>query len=87
MFNRICNWFDDRIGYRRLLMLWRSRTIPGGPRWRYVTGSCLLWTLVLLVITGFLLMATYSPSSTNAWASVQYIEQMTGGSFTRGLHF
>jgi ubiquinol-cytochrome c reductase cytochrome b subunit len=84
---RIGNWFDDRTSHRRLIERWRSRTVPGGPRWQYVTGSCLLWTLMIEVVTGLMLMATYSPSSTNAWASVHYIEHMAGGSFLRGLHY
>jgi ubiquinol-cytochrome c reductase cytochrome b subunit len=87
MIRRISDWFDSRTGYRRLLELYRARTIPGGPRWQYVTGSCLLWVLVVEVATGLMLMATYSPSSTNAWASVHYIEQMAGGSFLRGVHY
>jgi ubiquinol-cytochrome c reductase cytochrome b subunit len=87
MLNRIRDWFDDRTGYRRLLAIYRARTVPGGPRWRYVTGSCLLWMLVVVAVTGLLLMTTYSPSSTNAWASVHYIENMAGGSFIRGLHY
>ena len=73
MLNRMANWFDDRTGYRRLLAIFHSRTIPGGPRWRYVTGSCLMGMLVVVAVTGLLLMTTYSPSSTNAWASVHYI--------------
>lgn len=87
MFAKLANWFDDRTGYRRLFDIYRSRTVPGGPRWRYVTGSCLLWMLVVVGLTGLLLMTTYSPSSTNAWASVHYIEHMAGGSFIRGLHY
>ena len=43
--------------------------------------------LVIEGITGLLLMATYSPSTTNAWASVHYIEQLPGGAFIRGLHY
>jgi ubiquinol-cytochrome c reductase cytochrome b subunit len=81
------DWFDSRTGYRRLLDVYRARTISGGPRWRYVTGSCLLWVLVVEAVTGLMLMATYSPSSTNAWASVHYIEQMAGGRFLRGMHY
>ena len=38
-------------------------------------------------MTGLLLMFTYSPSATSAWASVFYIEQIPGGSFVRGLHY
>jgi ubiquinol-cytochrome c reductase cytochrome b subunit len=49
------------------------------------------WTLVLLflveLITGAALAAFYSPSSTDAWASVAYVQdRMPGGWFVRGLH-
>jgi ubiquinol-cytochrome c reductase cytochrome b subunit len=47
----------------------------------------LLWLLVIQGVTGLLLRASYSPSTTDAWASVHYIEQTVGGSFIRGLHY
>ena len=79
-------WLDDRTGYHRLLLPIRRRMLPAGPSWEYSTASCLLWILVVQLITGLLLMATYSPSVTSAWASVHYIEQSGYGSFIRGLH-
>jgi ubiquinol-cytochrome c reductase cytochrome b subunit len=62
--------------------------IPGGPSFAYVFG----WVLVLLIgveaITGTALAAFYSPSSTDAWASVAYVQdQMPLGWLVRGLHF
>jgi ubiquinol-cytochrome c reductase cytochrome b subunit len=49
------------------------------------------WTLVLLflveLLTGAALAAFYSPSSTDAWASVAYVQdRMPGGWFVRGMH-
>lgn len=87
MFTRIRDWCNDRTGYRDLLAPVRNRTLPDGPRWEYVTASCLLWMLVVEIISGLLLMTTYSPSTTTAWASIFYIEKMSGGSFIRGLHY
>jgi len=81
------NWFDERTGFRRMLAPVTRRVLPLGPRWSLVTASCLLWVLVVEVVTGLLLMASYSPSTTTAWASVHYLEQIDGGSFLRGLHF
>ncbi|MGE5754992.1 MAG: cytochrome b N-terminal domain-containing protein, partial [Planctomycetaceae bacterium] len=61
--------------------------IPGGARWRYVWGSALAATLLIQLISGLLLMLSYSPSSSTAWGSVFYInERMAGGWFIRGLH-
>jgi ubiquinol-cytochrome c reductase cytochrome b subunit len=42
---------------------------------------------VIEAVTGLLLMTTYSPSTTSAWASVHYIEQSPAGAFVRGLHY
>jgi ubiquinol-cytochrome c reductase cytochrome b subunit len=81
------DWLDHRTGCRRFVDAWRHHTVPGGPRWSRVIPVCLLWMLIVEVVTGVLLMATYSPSTNNAWASVYYIEQMVGGRFIRGLHY
>jgi ubiquinol-cytochrome c reductase cytochrome b subunit len=60
---------------------------PGGPSFAYVLGSVLTFLLVLSGVTGAALSFYYSPSSTDAWASVAYIEdQIPGGAFIRGLH-
>lgn len=50
------------------------------------------WSLVMLLlveaVTGTALAAFYSPSATDAWASVAYVQdQMPWGWFVRGLHF
>ncbi len=87
MLQQFLSWLDNRTDYRRLLAPIRARMLPGGPRWEYSTGSCLLWILIVQLVTGLLLMATYSPSVTSAWASVHYIEQSGFGSFIRGLHY
>lgn len=87
MLKRVNDWIDDRTGLRSLLSPWRNRMLPDGPRWEYVTASCLLWMLVVEILTGLLLMTTYSPSATTAWSSIHYIEQMSSGSFIRGVHY
>lgn len=84
---KVLDWLDSRTGYRTPLRKFRERTLPGGPKWQYTTASCLLWLVVVEVLTGFLLMASYSPSMTAAWASVHFIEQDTAGHFLRGVHY
>jgi len=81
------DWFDDRTEYRQLLKACYDRKIPGGPRWGYAIGAALFWLLVVQVVTGLLMMGTYNPSMSNAWASVHYIESAPGGAFLRGVHF
>ncbi len=81
------DWLDNRTGFRALVHEALEEPIPGGARWRYVFGSALSTTFVIQVVTGLLLMLTYSPSASTAWGSVFYISnQMTLGWFIRGIH-
>ncbi|HUY88716.1 MAG TPA: cytochrome b N-terminal domain-containing protein [Pirellulales bacterium] len=81
------DWLDARTDYRALLAPLHRRVLPGGPSWWLTSASCLWWVFVIEVVTGLLLMTTYSPSTTSAWASVHYIEQSPAGSFIRGVHY
>ncbi|MDB5389259.1 MAG: Cytochrome b/b6 domain protein, partial [Planctomycetaceae bacterium] len=84
---RYCfDWLDSRLGYRSYLELLRGRVLPNGPSWLSTSAACLFWLLVVQLVTGLLMMASYSPSMTSAWASVHFIDQTPGGRFIRGLH-
>ncbi len=62
-------------------------TMPGGASFAHVFGTVLVFLLALQTVTGIALAAFYSPSSTDAWASVAYIQdQASLGWFVRGLH-
>src|SRR5262249_2924099 len=53
----------------------------------YVFGSALMVIFSVQVVTGLMLMATYTPALTGAWSSVFYMQhQVAGGWFVRGLH-
>jgi ubiquinol-cytochrome c reductase cytochrome b subunit len=82
----ILDWFDQRTGYREVLAPLRQRMLPRGPSWWYASASCVLWLFVIQVLTGLLLMTSYSPSATTAWGSVHYTEQSAAGAFLRGVH-
>ncbi len=87
MFKRLADWFDSRTGYKHLVHEALEEPIPGGARWRYVFGSALTATFMIQLVTGLLLMTSYSPSSSTAWGSVWYISyKMSGGWFLRGIH-
>ena len=87
LLNQLADWLDDRTGYRALVHEALDEPIPGGARWRYVFGSALSTTFLIQLVTGLLLMITYSPSSSTAWGSVYYIsDEMTLGWFIRGIH-
>src|SRR6185295_17647175 len=84
---RFHDWFDTRVGWRKLVHDALYESVPGGARWRYVWGSTLTFCLVSQFITGIFLWMAYSPSSQTAWESVYFIQdEMTGGWLLRGLH-
>ncbi len=86
-FKSLADWFDNRTGYRQQLSEALYENIPGGARWRYVTGSMLVFAFATQMITGIFLWMAYSPSSQTAWESVYYIQnEMTGGWLLRGIH-
>jgi ubiquinol-cytochrome c reductase cytochrome b subunit len=91
----------DKAGMNKVLVFIRERTAirqrpdipsPEPPvSIAYVFGTVLVFLLGFQVVTGLALSAFYSPSSTDAWGSVAYIEdQVTGwvrwGSLVRGVH-
>lgn len=87
MLKRLRDEINARTGYRALLRKALEESIPGGARWRYVWGSALASTLLIQLVTGLLLMLSYSPSSSTAWGSVYYIHHDLGmGWFIRGIH-
>lgn len=84
--HRLFDWLESRLGYRKHLEFLRNRTLPGGPSWFATSASCVFWLLVIEVVTGLLIMASYSPSIASAWASVHFIDQTAAGRLIRGIH-
>ncbi len=65
----------------------KPRLLSAGASFAYVFGVVLLFLLVVEGVTGIALATVYSPSTTDAWGSVAYIQdQMPGGWLVRGLH-
>lgn len=74
---RVPGWWRDAMEYE----------IRGGARWAYALGVALTSVLVLQMLSGWALMATYVPSTRDAWSSVFYIQhRVASGAFVRGLH-
>jgi len=87
MFGKIYKWIDSRTGIQQTLEDSLYENIPGGAKWRYVSGSMLVFAFTTQLITGLFLWMHYSPGSQNAWASVYYITfEMEGGNLLRGIH-
>lgn len=62
--------------------------IAGGASFAYVFGTVLVFLLVVEAVTGAALAAFYSPSSTDAWGSVAYVQdQVALGWLVRGIHY
>ena len=77
-------WFGSRTGIESR----PPSLVVGGPSYAYVFGWVLALMLLVEAVTGAALAAFYSPSSTDAWASVAYIQdQMSLGWLVRGLHY
>jgi ubiquinol-cytochrome c reductase cytochrome b subunit len=87
MIRKLVDWLDLRIGIRKLAHGALDEPISGGARMMYVFGSVVLFLIIVQFITGILLAFYYSPSATDAWGSVAYIEdQVAFGWLVRGLH-
>lgn len=87
MVRKVLDWLEERTGYRAGIKHALDEPVRGGASWAYVFGSVLTFILINQMVTGVFLAMYYSPSSTDAWGSVWYIQtQVTMGWFVRGLH-
>ena len=79
-------WLDERTGYRAALARLDAPLAGGPSAWRTL-GPLLGFLFLLELVTGLVLAMYYSPSASDAWASVAYVEdQVPMGAFVRGLH-
>ena len=86
MTTRVGNWFDERLGWRRVWEAIFKRKIPK-VNWFYTLGSATLFVAVNQIVTGILLTIYYVPTPDHAYDSVQYITtQVPAGWLIRGLH-
>ena len=61
--------------------------LPKGVGWSHVFGGLLLASFAIQVVTGALLALYYSPSASDAYESVAFIErEVRVGSLIRGVH-
>jgi quinol-cytochrome oxidoreductase complex cytochrome b subunit/cytochrome c2 len=84
---RLGAWLDEQTGWRQALAVWRDAPVAGGPRWGHAYGVALTALLGLEALTGVGLAAYYAPSTSDAWASVRYVQtNVACGWALRGLH-
>ena len=55
----------------------RAAAMVPGPSFAYVFGAVLVMLLLVEAVTGAALAAFYAPSTTDAWASVAYLQDRT----------
>jgi len=72
--NKVVVFLRERTGIFNAPSRPRALMIEGGASFAYVFGSVLVFLLVFEALTGLALSAFYSPSSTDAWGSVAYLE-------------
>lgn len=83
MIGRVRDFVRDRTG----LGDGPRAMISGGPSFAHVLGWALVLVLAIEAVTGAALAAFYSPSATDAWASVAYVQDRVPlGWFVRGVH-
>jgi ubiquinol-cytochrome c reductase cytochrome b subunit len=81
----IKGWLDERLASARVNR--RVATVPG-PSFAYVFGWVLVMLLGVEAVTGVALATFYAPTTTDAWASVAYVQdRIPMGWLIRGLHF
>ena len=85
---KVFEFVDERVGLKTLQAKMLNEPVPGGSRWAYVFGSCLLFIFIMQAVTGILLMFYYVPSADHAYASTQYIiHEVDYGWFILSYHF
>lgn len=81
-------WLEDRLHIAKLFQATAGHIVPPSTNsWFYVFGSGTLLCFVLQIVTGTLLAFAYQPSASEAWNSLQYLNnQAFLGWFLRAMH-
>jgi menaquinol-cytochrome c reductase cytochrome b subunit len=83
----LVGWVDERTGATGFLTGMLFRKVPKGTNWFYTLGSATLFAFVVQALTGVFLAMYYTPSATEAYASITYLtNEVFMGEFVRGMH-
>jgi ubiquinol-cytochrome c reductase cytochrome b subunit len=81
------DWIVDRFALQPIYDRLLNRRVPKAA-WYVGDGATLMSLLGIQVLTGAILMLTYSPAADSAYESVVYItNELTLGWFVRGVHY
>jgi menaquinol-cytochrome c reductase cytochrome b subunit len=80
-------WVDQRTGASGFLTGMLFRKVPKGTNWFYTLGSATLFAFIVQAVTGVFLAMFYTPSATQAYASISHInEDVPLGQLVHGMH-
>ena len=80
-------WVDQRTGASGFLTGMLYRKVPKGTNWFYTLGSATLFAFIVQATTGVFLAMFYTPSTTQAYASISHINNdVFLGQFVHGMH-
>ena len=88
LITKIGEWFDHRLRLAAVIREAAKHPVPRNTlSWWYVFGSAALSVFILQVVTGILLALIYVPSASEAWSSLQSLNQNVAlGWFIRAMH-
>ncbi len=80
-------WVDQRTGASGILTGMLYRKVPKGTNWFYTLGSATLFAFIVQAVTGVFLAMFYTPSVTQAYASISHINNdVPLGALVHGMH-
>jgi menaquinol-cytochrome c reductase cytochrome b subunit len=80
-------WVDERTGGGPFLRGFLFRKVPKGTNWYYTLGSATMFAFLSQAVTGVFLAMYYRPSATEAYSSIQHInDDVFLGLLVRGMH-
>src|SRR5581483_5769192 len=83
----LVGWVDQRLGASGFLTGMLYRKVPKGTNWFYTLGSATLIAFISQAITGVFLAMFYTPSTTQAYASIAHINNdVFLGQLVHGMH-
>jgi ubiquinol-cytochrome c reductase cytochrome b subunit len=88
MLRKIALWIDERLYVSKLYASTAGHSVPANAEsWFYVFGSGTLLCFVIQVLTGTCLAFVYTPSATEAYTSLEYLNyQQSLGWLLRAIH-
>src|SRR5215475_5621120 len=80
-------WVDQRTAASGFLTGMLFRKVPKGTNWFYTLGSATLFAFIVQAVTGVFLAMFYTPSATQAYASISHINNdVPLGQLVHGMH-